>query len=167
MATCLTKNNIFGTCQPPWAARGHWPAAIATLWTLLPQSSVFLHALETHWLTGTCVLSPILAASASWWQEGTKVRFYFILQHHHQHVTHWVLGDMVVIFKVGSLHTILLWIKFMSISYETALRWMLHDTFNDDIISSGNCLMPSGNKPLPEVNHCWPRSMSPYSITGP
>ena len=30
---------------------------------------------------------------------------------------------------------------------------------------SGNGLVPSGNKPLPEP--CWPRSLSPYDVTSP
>ena len=34
-------------------------------------------------------------------------------------------------------------------------------------IGTDNDLLPSGNKPLPEVNQCWPSSMSPYGITRP
>ena len=35
-------------------------------------------------------------------------------------------------------------------------------------IGSGNGLVPSGNKPLPEpMLNCWPRSLSPYGVTRP
>ena len=37
------------------------------------------------------------------------------------------------------------------ISYEIALRWMPQDLTDDVNIGSGNDLVPSGNKPLPET----------------
>ena len=43
----------------------------------------------------------------------------------------------------------MLQIKFVSISTEIALWWIPQNTF-DDNIGSGNGLVPSGSKPLPE-----------------
>ena len=44
----------------------------------------------------------------------------------------------------------MLLIKFMSISREITLKWMPQDTSDEVNIGSGNDLVPSGNKPLPE-----------------
>ena len=42
-------------------------------------------------------------------------------------------------------------LKFMSIICEIALKWMLWNTFDDQVnIGSGNGLVPWGTKPLPE-----------------
>ena len=39
----------------------------------------------------------------------------------------------------------------MSISSEIALGWMSKKTFDDVSVGSGNVLVPSGNKPLPDT----------------
>ena len=41
-------------------------------------------------------------------------------------------------------------IKSISTSREIALRWMLQNTFDEVNIGSGNGLVPSGSKPLPD-----------------
>ena len=63
-------------------------------------------------------------------------------------LTHCSLGDLVIIKKVLSLSEHMLTIKVMSTSCEIALRWVVQNTFDD--VGSGNGLVPSGNKPLPE-----------------
>ena len=52
----------------------------------------------------------------------------------------------------------MLWIKFVSNSWEIAFRWIPQNTFDDKVnIGSGNGLVPSGNKPLakPMLTHIY------------
>ena len=65
-------------------------------------------------------------------------------------LTHWPLGNLNEILDMSFFKQILM-ISGWGISCEIALIWMSLD-LNDDqiIISSGNGLVPSGNKPLPE-----------------
>ena len=65
--------------------------------------------------------------------------------------THWPLGDVIIILSM--IFKLILQVYILSTSHETACKWMSQDLINDTsiLIVSGNDLVPSGNKPLPET----------------
>ena len=65
-------------------------------------------------------------------------------------LTHQPLGDVEIILK-SVVSKVLFQINILSNSCEIALRRMLQNPFDEKVnIGSGNGLMPSGSKPLPD-----------------
>ena len=64
-------------------------------------------------------------------------------------LTHWPLRNLNKIFRQVIFEQILV-IDGWAISCEVALMWMSLDFTGSVNIGSGNGLVPSGNKPLPE-----------------
>ena len=70
-------------------------------------------------------------------------------------LTHWSLRDVVINFK-SIIFQHVLWIKFMSTSYEIALKWMPQNQFDDKstlVQVMALCHQATSHY----LSHCWPR----------
>ena len=78
-------------------------------------------------------------------------------------LTHWPLGDLKVIFN---MYLLVLLIGIFKSSYDNGLGWMLQDLTDDKstlVQEMAWCRQATSYY----LNHCWPRSPTPYGVTRP
>ena len=80
-------------------------------------------------------------------------------------LTHWPLGDLIVIVKNVIFNLALLICIFKS-SYDNVLKWKPHD-LTDDKSRLVQVMAWCHKATSHYLNQCWPRSPTPYGITRP
>ena len=130
--------------------RGQWVNAVYDPWHLI----ISLHHNDCIYFRS---ISGMFTATSMWLSD--------TIWHQTTSLTHWPLGDFNKILE-NEFFKLILVTGGCDISSEISLRWTSLD-LNDVNIGAGNGLVPSGNKPLPDLSQCWPSSLSPYGVTRP